>query len=528
MLRFLGAVTGRENRHVPVVVLSSLAVAVVTALGAGSAVAHVTKAHASKPSDSWSLPGANLQNTRDVGGPITSSNVSQLTQAWSVPIRGAGAFGTYATTPVVVNGVVYTQDIDSNVYAINLATGKLLWYTPYNSADAGPNGITVAGGVVYGATAQNAFALQAATGEQLWSKRIVNSSSGIDMAPGVDDGTVYISTVPGNVKHFSGSQGQAILWALNGKTGKTLWKWNEAPTKRWSKKNEPINGGSGQWYPPSFDASGDVYLGTANPTPVPGTNAKPFGSSRPGPDLYTDSIVKLNHKTGKVEWYFQLTPHDIDDWDLEDSPVLTTVRGTQVAIGAGKAGIVVEVNAATGALIWKSAVGEHNGHDKDGLLTLAQAKKKLKFPFTVYPGILGGVESPLASNGKDVYAAVNNLGSTYTNNLETGIQTGNVFKGTGVMVGLNQRTGKHIWTHSFASSPYGGATIANDVVFTTTFNGVLWALDTQTGKVLWQQQLSAGTNATVAVSGGYVITAASLPLTATQTAAIVAYKLPGS
>jgi outer membrane protein assembly factor BamB len=96
------------------------------------------------------------------------------------------------------------------------------------------------------------------------------------------------------------------------------------------------------------------------------------------------------------------------------------------------------------------------------------------------------------------------------------------------MTALNQKTGKPVWTHQFTSSPYGGATVSNDVVFTTTFDGTLWALSTKTGAVLWQQQLSAGTNATVAVADGYVITAASLPLTATQTADIVAYKLPSS
>ena len=474
----------------------------------------------------WPLPGADRENTRYAPGPITSGNVGTLTEAWSVPIKGAGAFGTYATTPIVVGGVVYTQDIDSNVYAINLKTGQLLWYKQYDDADAGPNGVTVSGGVVYGATAHQAFALQAATGEELWTKTITNKSSGIDMAPGYSDGTVYLSTVPGNVKHFSSGEGQALLWALNARTGATLWKWNEAPTETWSKGNVGINAGGGQWYPPSFDAAGDIYVGTANPTPVPGTNSYPFGSSRPGPNLYTDSIVKLDHKTGKVDWYYQLTPHDIDDWDLQDSPVLTTVNGRRVVIGAGKAGIVVELDQQTGKLLWRKPVGMHNGHDQDGLLTLAQAKKKLTFPFTVYPGILGGVESQLASDGTNVYAAVNNLGATYTNNYESGIQTGNVFKGTGVLVALNQATGKIVWGHRFAQSPYGAATVTNDVVFTTTFDGMLWALSTKTGQVLWQKQLSAGTNATVAVAGDTIITAASLPLSQTQTAEIVAYRLP--
>jgi outer membrane protein assembly factor BamB len=227
-------------------------------------------------------------------------------------------------------------------------------------------------------------------------------------------------------------------------------------------------------------------------------------------------------------WYYQLTPHDINDWDLEDSPILTTVHGKGVAITAGKAGIVIAVSQKTGKLLWKTPVGEHNGHDNDGLLSLSQAEQKLVFPYTVYPGILGGVESPMASDGSTVYAAVNNLGATYTNNLETGIETGSVFKGTGVMVAINQATGQILWQHVFTSSPYGGVVVTNDVLFTTTFNGILSALDAKSGAVLWQTQLSAGTNATAIVAGGYVITAASLPLSATQSANIVAYHLPGS
>ena len=79
-------------------------------------------------------------------------------------------FGNYATTPVVVNGVVYTQDLQSNVMAIKLATGKVLWTHTYNSRNGGPDGVNVAGGVVYAATGSAAVALDAATGKQLWSQ----------------------------------------------------------------------------------------------------------------------------------------------------------------------------------------------------------------------------------------------------------------------------------------------------------------------------------------------------------------------
>jgi outer membrane protein assembly factor BamB len=502
----------------------SLAPAAVLVAAAVGVLAPAAAHAANLSSEEWSAPGANAQNTRDVPGPIKSSNVGGLTEAWSVPIQGQGAFGTFASTPIITHGVVYAQDIDSNVYAINLQTGKQIWFQKYNSSDAGPNGITVDNGVVYGATATKAFAIQAATGEQLWQRNITaNHDSGIDMAPGYNDGIVYVSTVPGNVKHFSGGKGQGTLYALNGKTGKVIWKWNEI--QDWSKSHQDLNSGAGQWYPPSFDSEGNVYVGTANPAPVPGTKKFPFGSSRPGADLYTDSVVKLNGKTGKLEWYYQLTPHDIDDWDLEDPPIITKVKGQGVVLAGGKAGIVVALNEQTGALLWKRPVGDHNGHDHDGLLTLAQAKKTLKFPYTVFPGIFGGIESPMASDGTNVYAAVNNLGSTYTNNLETGIKT-NVIAGKGEMVALNQANGKVVWRHAFGTSPYGSAAVTNDVVFTTTFNGKLWALSTKTGKTLWNAQMPAGTNAFVAIDGNTVVTAASLPLSTSQTAQIIAYRLP--
>ena len=132
----------------------------------------------------WALPGADLQNTRNVPGSINSSNVTNLKPAWRVAIRAKGSFGTYATTPVVVGGVVYTQDINSNVYAIDLDSGKVMWFHRYNSPSVGPNGVTVVNGVVYGATGDSAFALQASTGEQLWKKKLTrNKNEGIDMAP---------------------------------------------------------------------------------------------------------------------------------------------------------------------------------------------------------------------------------------------------------------------------------------------------------------------------------------------------------
>ena len=190
------------------------------------------------------------------------------------------------------------------------------------------------------------------------------------MPPGVHDGTVFVSTVPGNAKRFYAGSGQAVLWAMDASTGATKWKWDEVPDNLWSDKHTHVNSGGGQWYPPAFDGEGNLYVGVSNPAPFPGAKGFPWGSSRPGPNLYTDSIVKLDEQTGKVVWHYQLTPHDIYDWDLENSPILSKANGKQIVIDGGKAGILVAVDAQTGKPIWKRPVGVHNGHDKDNLAAL--------------------------------------------------------------------------------------------------------------------------------------------------------------
>jgi glucose dehydrogenase len=312
----------------------------------------------------WTLPGGDLANTRDVASAITSANVGRLGVAWCVPVestglaRSAGLADGYSTTPVVVNGVVYLQDLESNVMAIKLATGRVLWTHNYSSENGGPDGVNVASGVVYAATNHAAVALNAATGRQLWSRTLIgNDHEGIDMAPGYNDGTVYVSTVPVDpaVGQYLGG-GKGILWALNAKTGAPEWSWDEVQNL-WG--NPAINSGGGLWDPPSFDAQGNLYIGIANPGPIgqtPWPKGYPWGTSRPGPDLYTDSVVKLS-PAGKLLWYYQLTPHDLYDWDLQNSPVLTTANGQQVVIDGGKAGILIELDAQTGKLIWKLPVG---------------------------------------------------------------------------------------------------------------------------------------------------------------------------
>src|ERR1022692_228608 len=485
----------------------------------------------------WTLPGGNLANTRDVASPITSSNVATLGVAWCVPpestgaIHAAGLADEIATTPVVVNGVVYIQDLESNVMAIRLATGKVLWTHNYNSLNGGPDGVNVVNGVVYAATDKAAVALSAATGKQLWSRTLTgNDREGIDMAPGYNHGTVYVSTVPVNPnkgEYLGGAKG--ILWALNARTGVPEWSWDEVQNL-WGKP--AINSGGGLWDPPSFDSQGNLYLGIANPGPIGQSGLPkgyPWGTSRPGPDLYTDSVVKLSPQ-GKLLWYYQLTPHDLFDWDLQNSPVLTTAHGQQVVIDGGKAGILIELSAKTGKLLWKPPGGVHSGPANAGLLTEnatpATVTSLLPAKFELEPGVFGGVESQLATNGSTVFAAVNNLGVPLT--IKGVAESSKAFeasipRATGDMVAVNQDTGKIEWDDKLPSTPYGAATVTNNVVFTTTYSGHLYAFNAATGAILLNTPLSAGSNSPVTVDGDYVIAGATVVLSGK--ALIIAYKL---
>jgi len=491
-------------------------------------------------SAAWPLPGGNLQNTRDVDSTITASNVGQLGVAWCVPIestgeaRNVGFTDGYSTTPIVSNGVVYTQDMESNVMAINLATGKVLWTHNYSSPNGGPDGVNVAGGVVYAATNHAAVALSAATGKQLWGRTLIgNDHEGIDMAPGYHDGTVYVSTVPVNPTtgtYLGGAKG--ILWALNARTGAPKWSFDEVQNL-WG--NPAVNSGGGLWDPPSFDAQGNLYIGIANPGPI-GEGGWPTGypwaTSRPGPDLYTDSVVKLS-PAGRMLWYYQLTPHDLYDWDLQNSPVLTTAHGQPVVIDGGKAGILIELSASTGKLLWKLPVGVHTGHDNDGRLTEnATPSSRIPLParYVLEPGAFGGIETQLASNGSTVFAAVNDIPFPMT---AKGLGESSrafeesIAKGTGEMVAVNQETGKIVWDDKLPSSPYGAATISNNVVFTTTYSGYLYAFNAATGAILLKTPMSSGSNAPVAIDGDYVIVGAGVQVPRTAKQLIIAYKLGG-
>jgi len=493
-----------------------LAIAVGALLaGCGGSDDSSSSSEANLSGDAYS--GIDLANTRQAKTEINSGNVSELEEAWSLPVEGTGVYGSYASTPVIVNGVIYSQDLESNVQAIDLASGDVLWTQKYESASHGPNGLAVEGGHVYGTTSSEAFALDQKTGKEVW---LTDLEGAVDMAPGVDGGKVYVSTVPETPASEYEAGAVGTLYAMDGKTGKKLWEWNTVPKGLWGKPE--VNSGGGLWYQPSFDAKGFVYAGTGNPAPLPGAPGEPWGSSRPGPNLYADSLVKLDPKTGKLVWYYQETPHNIYDWDFQNPPILTKAKGREVAIGSGKSGYVVAVDTKSGKVVWRTAVGQHNGHDKDNLYAMRGEYDKIKLG-EAFPGQLGGVIAPKASDGERVYVPIVNHSMT----IVTGSEVSEESEATGEVAALDVNTGKIVWTAELPSPAYGALVVANDLVFATSSEGIIHAFEAKSGGEVWQAALPSGTNAGVMISGDTLVAGAGLPLAEGQVPKLVAYRLGG-
>jgi alcohol dehydrogenase (cytochrome c) len=511
----------RAPRHLGAIVF---VVAPLVAVGVpqGTAVAAVTPAL----SGSWPYPNADLANTRDApGSSISSANVGTLKEAWTFKItgpaaKGISAYGSLAGTPIVDDGVVYLQDLYANVYALSLQTGSLLWEYHVNSPlslSLGPDGVAVTGGVVYGDSPSTAFALNAATGKPIWVDRnLLQSNQGpFGIQPQVANGRVYLATALGTGPHGG------VLLALSASTGAVVWKFNSVVST-----HPGVYAAGGAWETPLVGTDGSVTYGIGNPY-----QSAESAIEHPSTLAYTDSDVNLNATTGKLRWYYQGVPDDFKDYDMQTSPVAVTIGGKAAVLGAGKMGYVYAMNATTGGLIWKTPVGQHNGHDNDSLQAL-EHKSTLTVPFTFLPGSLGGVLTDLAVAGGSAYVATVDIPFEFTAlsqvaGADVGAPAG--AKATGEVEALSLATGKVEWDKKFSQMPLGGATISNDLVFTTLYDGQLVALNRSTGAVVYEHALPTSANSTIAIAGNTVLVPAGGPRTAAgggSNPQLVAYFVP--
>lgn len=417
--------------------------------------------------------------------------MARLQVAWRFPFAITPRESGVATaTPIVVGGVVYQQDMESDVFALRARDGVLLWKRLFHAGTPGPNGLAVADGSVFGSTDEHVFSLDAKDGRVRWSRRILRPvDSFVDVAPLVAGGLVYTATTgygPGT---------RPAIYALDAKTGVLRWRFDTIRGP-WAHPLEA--GGGGVWQTPSL-ADGVLYAGTANPLPWGGSPRLPNGGAFAGPALYTDSLVSLGAASGALRWFDQVTPHDVRDHDFQNSPVVSG----GVVVGSGKGGHVIAWDRGTHRRVWSASVGLHR--NDTGLLP--------RRVVSVCPGLLGGVETPVAVSGGRVFAAVVDL--CYRENA-TGAAAASFgatdpSRGRGSVVALDLATGRRLWTMPLRSPPFGCATVAGDAVFVPTYDGRIRAYDAATGRVLWQTRARAGINACPSVSGDTLYVAAGVP-----------------
>jgi outer membrane protein assembly factor BamB len=510
---------------VPVTLLAAITMLATACSSTTPAPTNTTFHGAAVPSGSWPYPDGDLANTRVApDSVISAANVSELREAWSFKPTGQAAAGvsytgSFTAAPVVQDGVVYLQDQDANVYAVALATGKLKWEYTVNLPEAsgpGPDGVAVADGAVYGDTSTSAFALNAATGKTIWvDGSLLNSGQGsFEIQPQVADGRVYLASAYGS------GPGGGVLMALNASNGAVAWKFNTVIGAQVGVQALGVGSG-GAWEPPLVGADGSVTFGIGNPYQSIGQ-----AIAHPARQLYTDSAVNLDAATGKLRWYYQAVPNDFVDHDLQASPIATTIGGVRAIIVGGKVGIVYALNAQTGALLWKTPVGEHNGQDNASLLALSHQFRPT-YPYTVAPGSLGGILSNMAVADGSVYVATIDLPITYTGPT---VVDGNKAGGpaSGEIEALSLATGQVEWDTKVDTLPLGAATVSNDLIFTTLYTGTLIALNRATGAIVYRHQLPTSTNAPIAVFGNTILVPAGGPKTASGGGhpQLVAYTVP--
>jgi len=459
----------------------------------------------------WPAPAGNLQATRAAASStIDSSNVETLGPAWRLPLTGKSGYGAITSTTIVVGDTVYVHDMQSNFIAVDRESGEVKWQTDFNVGTHGPNGLAVGYGRVFGALGNTGevAAVDAATGELIWRIQLTNHpGESITIAPTIYDNTVYVSTVPGNPGTPSGwytGGTKGIIYALDASSGGTMWQWDTTTDNLWG--DNRANSGGGAWYPIAVDENGQLYFGVGNPGPFPGTAGNPNSESRPGNNLYTNSVVAFDPAEGKIRWYQQPRPRDIFDLDYQNTPVLTTItsHGEEfpAVIGSGKNGHVIAVHRETGNKIWDTLVGKHQN---DELEQLPEDEY-----IEVFPGFNGAVQAPIAVADGKIFVPVNNWPTWYN---ATGLDFSRIdeSQSSGEFLALDANTGELLWHHYTPALPLGAAAVANDVVISAGTDGIVRAYATEDGTELWNFQLHAGINAPVSIAGDLLLVGAGGP-----------------
>jgi PQQ-dependent dehydrogenase (methanol/ethanol family) len=311
------------------------------------------------PAAGWPATGGDLANSRySTLTQITRANVKGLKRAWSAPINPGFQTGGVESPPIVDGATMYASSSRGAPAALDAATGKLQWVATPSAASGPSRGLTSTAngrgqafgdGMIFEGQGDGTItAFSADTGKEVW-KTLINTGNVPTYSPAtpVFYNHIVYTSLSGN--EFGKLRG--AIYAYDAKTGSLLWTWYAVPfagqpgSKTWGSPSELAGGGGGNWTYGAIDPKlGLLYETTGNPAPD-------FGRTK-GIDLYTNSAVALDLKTGKMKWFFQTTHHDEWDYDCASPPILwdhvikgKLVHGIEVAC---KSGYVYELDRVTG------------------------------------------------------------------------------------------------------------------------------------------------------------------------------------
>ncbi len=435
----------------------------------------------------------------------------------------AGDTKPFHNNPVIYRGVMYITTTFSTV-AIDATNCRVKWRHDWRRKSVEiypPNrGVAIKDGRVVRATTDGfLFALDIETGKLLWERKVIASEKNegsFNMAPMIFENLILLGL------GISEQGVKGWIGAFRLETGESVWRFNTVPddgepgVETWGNAEVRKRGGGAVWAPLSLDPqAGLVYVPVANPAP------DFLADARPGANLYTNSLVVLDARTGKLQWHYQATPSDTHDWDLTQvSPLFTTTVG-------GKTRNLVAVTGKDGLLrVLDRETKEHL------YVTPVTTRSNADAPLTVKgvhacPGVLGGVlwNGPAYNpNTNMLYTPAVDWCGVFKKAEEDRFIPGQIYMGgtyiddpieksRGWLTAVDASTGKVAWRYESSKPMIAAvATTSAGLVFTGEMTGDFLTLDARTGKVLYRFNTGGPMNggvATYAINGKQYVAAAS-------------------
>jgi alcohol dehydrogenase (cytochrome c) len=430
---------------------------------------------------------------------IKPENVKNLSLAWAFQTQQNE---TIKSSPLLVDGILYFT-VPDNIWAVDARSGHPIWhytYPPNRGLHIGHRGVGIYKGYLFFLSPDaHVVSLNAKDGTVRWSVTVADATKGYwtTMAPLVVGNHVLVG-VSGDFDNLSG-----FLRAIDPETGTTQWQWDSTPPV--GTPNQTTGGMT--WMTGTYDPDLNlIYWGTGNPTPVL------TGSTRPGDDLYTCTIVALNPDSGKLAWSFQVSPHDTHDWDAAETPVLVDAdfhgEPRKMLMQASRNGYFFVLDRTNGKNLLTVPFGPVNwalGVDPQGRPIPNPAKEPAPDGRLIAPdeGGLTNYRSPSfdTKNGLFIVDAQPSY-SLYFAKPADGIYgwagADYTVWGKGVIEAIDYQTGKIRWTHEVGPGGSGAGVLTTDsgLTFTGDAQGNFLALDSSDGRTLWH----AGSGSQIASS----------------------------